>query len=51
MAVDDDRGIRFVSHEHEVDRLAHGRHLLVLERAFGIERRVPGGEQQPVAIR
>ena len=49
-AVDDQRRVRLVAAEDQVERLAHRRQLGVLERALGERRSVAGGEQQPIAL-
>ena len=50
VAIDGDRGIRLVSREHEIDRLARGVERGIVELSFRIHRRVSGGDQQRVAL-
>ena len=49
-AVDGDRRVGLVAVEHELDRLVDGLHLGLVERALLVDRRVAGGEQEPVAL-
>ena len=49
-AVDRDRRVGVVAVEHELDRVVDRLHLGLVERALLVDRRVAGGEQQPVAL-
>ena len=48
--VDDQRRVGLVPAEHEPYRLAHGFHLDVVESPLPVHRRIPGREQQLVAL-
>lgn len=48
--VDDEGRVRLVRPQEAVERLAHRRHLAGIERPLAVQRSVPGGEQQPVAL-
>ena len=48
--VDDHRGVGLVAGEDHIERLPHRRHLGILQRAFGKDRRMAGGQQHLVAL-
>src|SRR5205823_12951040 len=50
VTVDDDRGVRLVACEDELDGTAHGLHLGVLEGELAVSRRIARSEQQLVAL-
>ena len=49
-AVDRQRRVGVVAVEHELDRVLDRLHLWLVERALLVDRRIAGGEQEPVAL-
>ena len=49
-AIDHRRRVGLVAAQHELERLAHGSHVGIVERPLAVERGVAGGEQQLVAV-